>query len=72
MKGFIEITNRSDTKVLVNCSHIATVYVGDYYDEGPATFIFFSSKTKDGGQSHVVVKESYEQVKSLIASAAGD
>ena len=61
---FIELTDTSDTKILLNVMHIAWIETGKNGVSIKSNLVNYSFPTK--------VKESYEQVKSLIASLNSD
>jgi hypothetical protein len=61
---FIELTDSNDTKILFNVMHIAWIDPGKNGVSIKSNLVHYSFPTK--------VKESYEQVKSLIASLNSD
>jgi hypothetical protein len=61
---FIELTDTNDTKILLNVMHIAWIETGKNGVSIKSNLVNYSFPTK--------VKESYEQVKSLIASLNSD
>ncbi|MGD0342884.1 MAG: hypothetical protein ABSA76_14370 [Bacteroidales bacterium] len=61
---FIELTDTSDTKILLNVMHIAWIETGKNGVSIKSNMVNYSFPTK--------VKESYEQVKSLIVSLNSD
>jgi hypothetical protein len=61
---FIELTDTNDTKILLNVMHIAWIEAGKNGVSMKSNMVNYSFPTK--------VKESYEQVKSLIASLNSD
>jgi hypothetical protein len=61
---FIELTDTNDTKILLNVMHIAWIETGKSGVSIKSNMVNYSFPTK--------VKESYEQVKSLIAALDQD
>jgi hypothetical protein len=61
---FIELTDTNDTKILLNVMHIAWIETGKNGVSIKSNMVNYSFPTK--------VKESYEQVKSLIAALDQD
>jgi len=57
---FIELTDTNDTKILLNVMHIAWIDSGKNGVSIKSNLVRYSFPTK--------VKESFEQVKSLIAA----
>jgi len=61
---FIELTDTNETKILLNVMHIAWIETGKNGVSIKSNMVNYSFPTK--------VKESYEQVKSLIAALDQD
>jgi hypothetical protein len=57
---FIELTDTDDTKILVNVLHIAWIEPGKSGSSIKSNLVHYSLPKK--------VKESYNEIKSLIAS----